>query len=108
MLVDTRGRSIRRLVWTLVLGLFLGALFSKLAELFLPESAARDFKRFNKGYKPSWYRNRWLNNPQKLIMHSLYFRFPALIGPLMRMTDTGLPGIDSFMSGMRPEYVGRY
>jgi len=29
--------------WTLVLGLFLGGLLSTLAELFLPESAARDF-----------------------------------------------------------------
>ncbi|MFC1662061.1 hypothetical protein ACFL3S_11540 [Gemmatimonadota bacterium] len=43
MLVDTRQRNIRRLGWTLVLGLFLGALFRKLSELFLPESAARDF-----------------------------------------------------------------
>jgi hypothetical protein len=43
MLVDIRGRNIKRLIWTLILGLFLGALFSKLAELFLPESAARDF-----------------------------------------------------------------
>jgi len=42
MLVENR-RSARRFVWTLVLGLFLGGLFSKLAELFLPESAARDF-----------------------------------------------------------------
>ena len=40
---DTRRRSIQRLIWTLVLGLFLGGLFKKLAELFLPESAARDF-----------------------------------------------------------------
>jgi len=31
------------LVWTLVLGLFLGGLFTKLSESFLPESAARDF-----------------------------------------------------------------
>ncbi|NIP59239.1 MAG: hypothetical protein GWM92_13125 [Gemmatimonadetes bacterium] len=42
MLVENR-RSARRFVWTLVLGLFLGGLFSKLAELFLPVSAARDF-----------------------------------------------------------------
>lgn len=42
-LTDTRARSIRRLIWTLVLGLFLGGLFTKLAEIFLPESAARDF-----------------------------------------------------------------
>lgn len=42
-LLDTRKRSTRRLVWTLVLGLFLGGLFTKLSEVFLPESAARDF-----------------------------------------------------------------
>lgn len=42
MLVENR-RSARRFVWTLVLGLFLGGLFSMLAELFLPQSAARDF-----------------------------------------------------------------
>lgn len=33
----------QRLVWTLILGLFLGGLFTKLSEIFLPESAARDF-----------------------------------------------------------------
>mgnify|MGYP005866467915 FL=1 len=43
MLVDTRRRSAVRLVWTLVLGLFLGGLFTELAEWFLPDSAARDF-----------------------------------------------------------------
>lgn len=43
MLVDTRRRSVRRLTWTLILGLFLGGLFTKLCEHFLPESAARDF-----------------------------------------------------------------
>ena len=32
-----------RLAWTLVLGLFLGGLLTKLSELFLPDSAARDF-----------------------------------------------------------------
>lgn len=40
---NTRHRTVRRLVWTLVLGLFLGGLFTKLSEMFLPESAARDF-----------------------------------------------------------------
>lgn len=39
----TRRRNVQRLIWTLVLGLFLGGLFTKLSELFLPESAARDF-----------------------------------------------------------------
>ena len=43
MLVDTRRRSAIRLVWTLVLGLFLGGLLTKLSEIFLPDSAARDF-----------------------------------------------------------------
>ena len=43
MLVDTRRRTITRWTWTLVLGLFLGGLFTRLSELFLPESAARDF-----------------------------------------------------------------
>ncbi len=43
MLVDTRRRSAMRLVWTLVLGFFLGGIFTKLSEMFLPESAARTF-----------------------------------------------------------------
>ena len=43
MLVDTRRRGLIRLAFTLVLGLFLGGLLTKLSELFLPESAARDF-----------------------------------------------------------------
>ena len=43
LLSDTRRRSIQRLIWTLVLGLFLGGLFTKLSELFLPESVAREF-----------------------------------------------------------------
>jgi hypothetical protein len=42
-LLDTRRRSIQRLVWTLILGLFLGGLFTELSEIFLPQSAARDF-----------------------------------------------------------------
>ena len=43
MLVDNRRRSFGRLVWTLILGFFLGGLFTQLAEMFLPESAARTF-----------------------------------------------------------------
>lgn len=43
MLADTRRRSTGRLVWTLILGFFLGGLFTQLAEMFLPESAARTF-----------------------------------------------------------------
>jgi hypothetical protein len=34
---------VQRLTWTLVLGLFLGGLLTKLAELFLPDSTAREF-----------------------------------------------------------------
>ena len=40
---DNRRRNAQRLLWTLILGLFLGGLFTELSELFLPESAARDF-----------------------------------------------------------------
>ena len=44
MLVDTGRRSVVRFAWTLVLGLFLGGLLTKLMELSLPEgSAPRDF-----------------------------------------------------------------
>ena len=42
-LLHPRRRNLQRLIWTLVLGLCLGGLFTKLAEIFLPESAARDF-----------------------------------------------------------------
>ena len=43
MLVDTRRRSAVRLGWTLVLGFFLGGLFTLLSEMYLPNSAARTF-----------------------------------------------------------------
>ncbi len=43
MLMDTRRRSAVRFGWTLVLGFFLGGLFTNLAEMFLPDSAARTF-----------------------------------------------------------------
>jgi hypothetical protein len=43
MLSEGRPRSGSRLIWTLVLGLFLGGLLTTLCELFLPESAARTF-----------------------------------------------------------------
>jgi len=43
MLVDTHSRNARRWVWTLVLGLFLGGLLTKLSDIFLPESAGREF-----------------------------------------------------------------
>ena len=43
MLVDTRRRNIKRLAWIQVLGLLLGGLLTKLADLFLPESAGKSF-----------------------------------------------------------------
>jgi hypothetical protein len=44
MLVDTGRRSVIRFVWTLILGLFLGGLLTKLMELTLPEgTASREF-----------------------------------------------------------------
>jgi len=44
MLVDTGRRSVIRFAWTLVLGLFLGGLLTKLMELTLPEgTASREF-----------------------------------------------------------------
>jgi hypothetical protein len=43
MLNDTHRRSASRFVWTLVLGLFLGGLFTKLAETLMWDGAPRDF-----------------------------------------------------------------
>jgi hypothetical protein len=44
MLVDSARRGVIRFAWTLVLGLFLGGLLTKLMELTLPEgTATRDF-----------------------------------------------------------------
>lgn len=44
MLVDTGRRSVVRFTWTLMLGLFLGGLLTKLMELTLPEgTASREF-----------------------------------------------------------------
>jgi hypothetical protein len=43
MLIDTRRRSFSRMIWVLVLGWLLGGLFTKLGEMFLPDSAARTF-----------------------------------------------------------------
>jgi len=42
-MVNVRRGAVPRLLWALVVGLFLGALFTKIAVLFLPESAAREF-----------------------------------------------------------------
>lgn len=43
MLSESQRRNLRRMVWTVVLGLFLGGLFTRLSELFMPDSAAREF-----------------------------------------------------------------
>ncbi len=44
MLVDSARRGVIRFAWTLVLGLFLGGLLTKLSELTLPEgTASREF-----------------------------------------------------------------
>lgn len=43
MLVDNRRLSATRLMWTLILGFFLGGLLTHLTEAFLPDSAARTF-----------------------------------------------------------------
>lgn len=43
MLVDTGRRTAGRLTWTLILGFFLGGIFTELVENFLPVSAARSF-----------------------------------------------------------------
>jgi hypothetical protein len=43
MLLDERRRNTPRTIWTLVLGVFLGGLLTKLSEIFLPDSVARDF-----------------------------------------------------------------
>jgi hypothetical protein len=42
-MIGPRRRSLPRLIWTVVVGLFLGALFTKIAVLYMPESAAREF-----------------------------------------------------------------
>jgi hypothetical protein len=41
--LDDRNPRGRRWIWILILGLFLGGLLTKLSDLYLPESAARDF-----------------------------------------------------------------
>jgi hypothetical protein len=43
MLVDTGRRTSSRLIWTLILGFFVGGILTEVAESFLPESAARSF-----------------------------------------------------------------
>ncbi len=38
-----RREAVPRMVWAVVVGLFLGALFTKIAVVFMPASAAREF-----------------------------------------------------------------
>jgi len=42
-MIGPRRRNVSRLVWAVVVGLFLGALFTRVAILYMPESAARQF-----------------------------------------------------------------
>jgi len=42
-MIGPRRRSLARLVWAAVVGLFLGALFTQLATVYLPEGATRRF-----------------------------------------------------------------
>lgn len=42
-MLGTRRRAFPRMVWAVVIGLFLGALFTKLAIRYLPDSAGREF-----------------------------------------------------------------
>jgi len=42
-MVNTRRGAVPRLLWALVVGLFIGALFTKLAVVFLPDGATRSF-----------------------------------------------------------------
>jgi hypothetical protein len=43
MLGGGRRRALPRLVWAVIIGLFLGALFTQLAIRYLPDSAGREF-----------------------------------------------------------------
>ena len=43
MLNDPHRRNVRRLLWTLALGLLVGGLLTQLAVAFLPESPAKSF-----------------------------------------------------------------
>ncbi len=43
MLNDPHSRNVKRLLWTLALGLLLGGLLTQLAVVFLPESVAKVF-----------------------------------------------------------------
>lgn len=36
-------RAVPRMAWAVIVGIFLGALFTKIAVVFMPDSAAREF-----------------------------------------------------------------
>jgi hypothetical protein len=42
-MMGPRREAVPRMVWAVIVGLFLGALFTKMAVLFMPDSAAREF-----------------------------------------------------------------
>ena len=42
-MIGPRRGVLPRMVWAVVVGMFLGALLSKIAVIFMPASAARDF-----------------------------------------------------------------
>lgn len=42
-MIGGRRSAVPRMAWALVVGLFLGALFTKIAVLYLPDSATRNF-----------------------------------------------------------------
>ena len=42
-MLGPRRRAFPRIVWAVIIGLFLGALFTKLATRYLPDSAGREF-----------------------------------------------------------------
>lgn len=42
-MLGPRRRAVPRLVWAVLIGLFLGALFTRLAIRYLPDSAGREF-----------------------------------------------------------------
>lgn len=42
-MIGPRRGVLPRMVWAVVVGIFLGALFTKIAVIFMPDSATRDF-----------------------------------------------------------------
>lgn len=42
-MIGPRRGVLPRMVWAVVVGIFLGALLTKIAVIFMPDSAARDF-----------------------------------------------------------------